>query len=183
MNKRGAHIPILTLATVTLLVLAACSQPSYETPPNTMMTGPRNAPGAGPGQNTSVPSVGSGSYDSLGEQIWVTGVGSDGRQIAFSAPRQSQGALMMGSGGCASCHGQDGRGGTIRMMMGAAIKAPDVTYSNLAKDGYTEQTIGRAITQGLDEAGKPLEQAMPRWQMNATDLSATIAYLRVLGQK
>ncbi len=66
------------------------------------------------------------------------------------------------------------------MMMGAAIKAPDVTYHTLVKEGYTSATIGRAITKGLDEAGKPLDEAMPRWGMDSADLDATIAYLKVL---
>ena len=39
---------------------------------------------------------------------------------------------MMGGGGCGSCHGADGRGGTIRMMTGAGIEAPDITYGRRA---------------------------------------------------
>lgn len=88
---------------------------------------------------------------------------------------------MMGGGGCGSCHGANGRGGTVQMMMGPAIKAPDVTYAALIKAGFTAATIGRAITQGLDEAGKPLDQAMPRWQMSTSDVQSTVAYLKVLG--
>jgi len=67
------------------------------------------------------------------------------------------------------------------MMMGPAIKAPDVTYAALIKAGFTETTIEQAITQGLDEAGKPLDESMPRWQMSASDVQSTVAYLKVLG--
>ena len=80
---------------------------------------------------------GANSYSSVGERIYLSGVGTDGQDISRSAPRVSQGALMMGGGGCASCHGADGRGGTIKMTTGTAIKAPDVTYGALIEVGFT----------------------------------------------
>ena len=67
------------------------------------------------------------------------------------------------------------------MMMGTAIKTPDITYGALIKEGFTEATIKRAILNGVDEAGKALNVAMPHWQMSTTDLDATIAYLKTLG--
>jgi mono/diheme cytochrome c family protein len=126
---------------------------------------------------------GATGYASAGERIFLTGVGADGQAIAHSAAHVSQGALMMGGGGCASCHGADGRGGTIRMMTGTAIEAPDITYGALIKAGFTDATVRTAIHDGLDESGKPLKTAMPRWQMSAADLDATIAYLNVLGAR
>ena len=66
--------------------------------------------------------------------------------------------------------------------MGAEIKAPDITYGALIKAGFTDATIRKAITDGLDESGKPLKDAMPRWRMNAGDQDAIIAYLKQLGQ-
>jgi mono/diheme cytochrome c family protein len=126
---------------------------------------------------------GASGYSSVGERIYLTGVGSDGQRIAHSAPRVSQGSLMMGGGGCGSCHAADGRGGTISMMTGTAIKAPDITYGALIKAGFTDATIRTAIHDGLDETGKPLNDAMPRWQMGDADLGATIAYLKQLGAR
>jgi len=126
-------------------------------------------------------SSGATSYSSDGQRIYLTGVGANGLDIPHTAPRVSQGALMMGGGGCGSCHAANGRGGTIRMMTGAAITAPDIRYAALVKAGFTDATIRSAIRDGLDEAGKPLKDAMPRWQMSDADLNATIAYLKVLG--
>jgi mono/diheme cytochrome c family protein len=126
---------------------------------------------------------GAKSYTSVGERIYLTGVGSDGQAIAHTTSRVSQGSLMMGGGGCGSCHGANGRGGTIRMMTGSAIKAPDVTYDALIKAGFTDATIRRAIRDGLDESGQPLSEAMPRWQMSGADLDATVGYLRVLSAR
>jgi mono/diheme cytochrome c family protein len=126
---------------------------------------------------------GANSYSSVGERIYLSGVGTDGQGISRSAPRVSQGALMMGGGGCGSCHGADGRGGTIKMMTGTAIKAPDVTYGALIGDGFTDATIREAIRDGMDESGKRLDEAMPRWRMSDADLDATIAYLKELGAR
>jgi cytochrome c oxidase subunit 2 len=123
---------------------------------------------------------GSTSYASPGERIFLTGVGSDGQPIPQTVSRVARSSLMMGGGGCASCHGADGRGGTLRTMSGAAIQAPDVTYDALVRGGFTVASIRRAILSGLDESGKPLDAAMPRWQMTPVDLGATIAYLKVL---
>jgi hypothetical protein len=65
-------------------------------------------------------------------------------------------------------------------MMGTAVKAPDITYDALVKQGFTDATIGRAIRDGLDESGQPLQDAMPRWQMSDPDVGAVIAYLKQL---
>ncbi len=62
-------------------------------------------------------------------------------------------------------------------MMGTAIPE-DIRYAVLTgkehPEGeekmdhppYTDVTIKRAITQGLDPAGDPLDWTMPRWQMS-----------------
>jgi cytochrome c oxidase subunit II len=143
----------------------------------------RGGPGGGQGGGMMGGTSGANSYSSIGEQIYLAGTGSDGREISHTAPRVSQGALMMGGGGCASCHAANGQGGTIQMMTGTAIRAPNITYSSLIKNGFTDATIQKAITTGLDEEGKPLDVAMPRWHMSNADLDATIAYLKVLSTK
>ena len=66
------------------------------------------------------------------------------------------------------------------MMAETAIEAPDITYDALVKEGFTDATIGRAIRDGLDESGQPLEDAMPRWQVSDVDVGEVIAYLRQL---
>ncbi len=80
---------------------------------------------------------------------------------------------------CVSCHGPDGKGGNVQMMM-ANVQAPDIRYSSLTQSGYTDETIKRAITQGLDEGGKPLAWPTPRWQMNDAQLNDLIAFLKTL---
>ena len=174
---RNLTIPMVAASACALVavIVAGCSSPSTT---GTNSNGTTNRVGVMPGNRAPT----SGSTASAGESIYLAGVGSDGQSISHTAPRVSQGALMMGGGGCGSCHGRDGRGGTIRMMMGAEIKAPDITYGALIKAGFTDATIRKAITDGLDESGKPLKDAMPRWRMNAGDQDAIIAYLKQLGQ-
>ncbi|MBX5464195.1 MAG: cytochrome c [Clostridia bacterium] len=132
-------------------------------------------PGQGPAPSAQV---------ALGEQIFQQGIGADGRPIARSGgfPMMMGGALS-----CASCHGPDGRG--RRTMM---FTAPDITYGNLTDprgmleaDGrrgmrYTDALIARAVTQGLDAEGKPLDPVMPRWQLTPDEVNALIAYLKTL---
>jgi len=97
------------------------------------------------------------------------------------------GAMMA----CADCHGADGRGGTVSMMMGS-FEAPDVRYKVLTEprrgpeaghaehSPYDDATLRRAITEGVDPAGAALEFPMPRWQMSGEDLADLIAYLKTL---
>jgi mono/diheme cytochrome c family protein len=172
----------VTACVVALTLTAGCSIPG---------TSGNSTGGTGPvmgGGSTSTGSRGgmmeggsASSYSSDGLRIYLSGVGTDGQSIARTAPAVSQGSLMMGGGGCGSCHGQNGRGATIKMMAGTAIEAPDITYAALIKAGFTDTTIRSAIRDGIDESGQPLKDAMPRWQMSETDLDATITYLKVLG--
>jgi len=192
MNRTArSSVCAMCLFAIGLALLAGCS--NYNTPSDNTNNGSGMMGGSAPssGANGGGPSggmmggngEGATSFSSDGQRIYLTGVGTNGQNIPRTAPRVSQGSLMMGGGGCGSCHAADGRGGTIRMMTGTAIKAPDITYVALIKDGFTDATIRGAIRDGLDEAEKPLEDAMPRWQMSDADLDATIAYLKVLGAK
>lgn len=203
MNRRTVFLAVLVCTSVIATALSVgCSggvptggtgsspgttgPGSYGNSGGRMMGGSGNAPGngGGPGNTPGSGNGGaSGSFASDGERIFLSGVGVDGRNISRTAPRISQGSLMMGGGGCASCHAASGRGGTIRMMSGIAIKAPDVTYDALIKEGFTDASIRKAIREGLDETGKPLDAAMPRWQMSDSDLDATLNYLKQLSTR
>lgn len=45
---------------------------------------------------------------------------------------------------------------------------------------YTEETLKRAITRGLDPAGEPLDDLMPRWSISEADLNDLVAFLKTL---
>lgn len=128
-----------------------------------------------------------GSYDSNGEQIYFTGTSQSGPPITF----QMGGMHRMGprSLACADCHGSDGRGGQVTMMM-TRSQAPDIRYHTLTEEehdgdhaehpAYTEETIRLAITQGLDPSGEPLDWVMPRWDMTDEQFQDLLEYLKTL---
>jgi cytochrome c oxidase subunit 2 len=81
---------------------------------------------------------------------------------------------------CMSCHGSGGRGG---LPVGGAVSA-DIRWGTLSAQSppYTDELLKRAILQGLDPAGHPLDKAMPRWQgrLTANQLADLVAYLHTL---
>jgi cytochrome c oxidase subunit II len=139
------------------------------------------------------------TYDSNGERIYFTAVNQEGRSIPFEmGSGRMMGGMMGGTMSCADCHGPDGRGGRVRMMM-TLFTAPDIRWQTLtAADHshgeteddhddeemehppYTEETLERAITHGLDPAGEPLAWPMPRWRMSDEDLDDLIDYVKTL---
>ena len=117
--------------------------------------------------------------ESNGERIFSTATSSSGKPI------YSQGFTMMqGSIACANCHGADGQGGNVHMMM-TSFEAPNITWAELTGQHedhapYTEATIKDAITKGLEPNGKELEIYMPRWQMADEDLDDLLSFLKTL---
>jgi len=129
-------------------------------------------------------------FASNGERIYYTGISERTGRIRFEGGPMW---VAMAGGGCVSCHGVSGRGG-VPVMMGSAIPA-DIRYSALteaenhghdkereeeAHPPYTETLIKRAIAEGLNPAGKPLDWTMPRWEMRDQDLNDLITYLKTL---
>jgi mono/diheme cytochrome c family protein len=124
------------------------------------------------------------SFASNGEQIYYTGVSAKTGPISVSGGPMW---VSMGGFGCVACHGVEGRGG-VPVMMGTAIPA-DIRYDALIKGEYehgekeapyTDPLINRAITEGLDPEGKPLDWSMPRWQMGNADFNDLLTYLKTL---
>jgi len=130
-----------------------------------------------------------GQYESNGERIYFTATSNSGHPITAQMTGMHRMGGMMA---CVTCHGSDGRGGPVTMMMGT-FEAPDIRYHTLTETDhdesgeeheehppYTDATIKQAITQGIDPAGDPLTWPMPRWQMSDQDLNDLIAYLKTL---
>lgn len=132
-----------------------------------------------------------GSFESNGERIYFTARSSSGQPITSSG-----GARMMRSNtACVNCHGQEGKGGRVSMMMWS-FKSPDITWENLTEEKnhkeqaseeeheehppYTEETLKRAITKGIDPAGESLDDIMPRWRMSEADLNDLVEFMKTL---
>ncbi len=123
-------------------------------------------------------------YASNGETIYFTGVNDRGQRISFSSGPPW---LSMHGGGCASCHGPDGQGGAP-VMMGTETP-PDIRYHHLIEEEHeageahppcTDETIKRAITEGVNPAGESLDLTMPRWQIPQEDLNDLLEFLKAL---
>jgi cytochrome c oxidase subunit 2 len=94
--------------------------------------------------------------------------------------------MMQGVLACATCHGANGHGGTVNFMM-QSYDVPNITWPELTGPDpdmehppYTEETLKRAITQGLDPGGNELEYPMPRWQMSEQDLNDLVSFIKTL---
>ncbi len=129
-------------------------------------------------------------YSSNGERIYSTAESSSGEPITYSGSIR-----MMHSITCANCHGQEGKGGRVNMMM-SYFDTPNITWHVLTQEEgheeepsetghekhppYTEETLKRAITRGVDPAGEPLDDEMPRWRMSGQDLDDLVEFIKTL---
>lgn len=129
-------------------------------------------------------------YSSDGERIYFTAESSSGDPITYSGSIR-----MMRTITCANCHGPDGKGGRVNMMMWS-FNVPDITWDNLTEEEhreeqeggeeheehppYTEETLKSAITRGINPAGEPLDEAMPRWRMSGRDLDDLVEFIKTL---
>lgn len=121
---------------------------------------------------------------SNGQSIYFTGRNERGERIPFEGGPTW---LYMHGGSCATCHGADGRGGAP-VMMGTEVPS-DIRYHHLIEEEheegeehppYTDESIKRAITLGIDPAGEPLDLTMPRWHMSDQDVEDLIEFLKML---
>lgn len=141
--------------------------------------------------------IGSG-YSSNGERIYFTAKNEDGNRISV-AGGDSQGGMMMRSQlTCASCHGEDGRGGDHFMYM-TLMDAPDIRFSALINESsehnydrgevdehaaehasYGIEAFRRAVIYGEHPNGNLLDADMPRWKMSDDDLFDLFTYIKSL---
>ena len=129
-------------------------------------------------------------YSSNGERIYFTVESASGQPITYTGSIR-----MMHAISCANCHGQDGKGGRVNMMM-SYFDSPNITWHVLIQEEeheeqtgqgeheehppYTEETLKRAITEGVDSAGERLDDEMPRWRMSKQDLDDLVEFIKTL---
>ncbi len=122
------------------------------------------------------------TFASNGERLYFTGLSASGSRM------QPQGGnhhmKMMGSGGCVDCHGTNRIGG--RLWPNFWQIAPSITASKLVgahsqddhgHEGYSAETLARAITEGTRPDGSSLGRGMPRWSMADEDLKDLVTFL------
>jgi len=132
-----------------------------------------------------------GTFSSTGQLIYFTGADASGPIPRTVGGSGFTGFGMMGDMACVDCHGQDGRGGRVGMMFGS-IDIPDIRYSILtsarSQDGttvpaWTDSDIARAIHDGVEPSGQPLNAPMPRWEMTDAEVNDVISYLKELSAR
>ncbi len=105
-------------------------------------------------------------------------------------------SLSGAMGACANCHRRSGmgsfEGGTaVRPVTGQALYRPSDFHGSAWADraapdrkkpwpAYTDESLARAIRQGIDPAGRSLDAAMPRYSLADADLRRLVDYLKSL---
>ncbi|HNX49252.1 MAG TPA: c-type cytochrome [Thermoanaerobaculaceae bacterium] len=94
---------------------------------------------------------------------------------------------------CSSCHRRSGFGSNEGIaaappVVGALLYRPVAPVNRLIerpravalRSAYTDQTLARAIRDGVDPDGRPLGPMMPRFALDDPSMAALIGYLRSL---
>lgn len=121
-----------------------------------------------------------------GQQIYLKGTSASGQEIV--AVLNGSTTVPASAMPCANCHGVDGlgrpEGGVMpsNITWEALTKPYSVETNGRQHEAYTERTLKRAITIGIDPAGNSLEATMPRYRLSLADIDDLLAYLKSLGR-
>jgi ABC-type branched-subunit amino acid transport system substrate-binding protein len=138
------------------------------------------------GEEAAAPSKQALAID-RGRKIYLTGVPADGAPLAASvgSPAMEVPASILK---CVNCHGRDGRGQVEGGIAPANIRWEELTKPSGSvaagrrqRTAYSGKLLIRAIAQGLDASGNPLDSAMPRYRLTHEQAADLVAYLEVLG--
>ena len=122
-----------------------------------------------------------------GRQIYLQGRPASGRELKASLGGDSA-EMLATLMPCVNCHGVDGEG----RPEGGAVP-PEITWKALTRPyevvspsgrrhpPYTDRSLLRALTLGVDPAGNPFLNIMPRYRLTHDEAADLLAYLKVLG--
>lgn len=129
-----------------------------------------------------------------GEAIYLRGVLLSGKPLlatrADAEPMQGEQAA------CVNCHQRSGLGANEERNLippitgkflfhplavsGDDSQLPYIPGARLERQPYNDQTLARAIRDGVDAEGRQLNYLMPRYALSDADLSALVGHLRSL---
>jgi ABC-type branched-subunit amino acid transport system substrate-binding protein/cytochrome c553 len=175
------HAPSRTVATAAMIALLALCGCGGQAPADA--TGQdRVSPGDAPATDDSLTAA-----QARGRRLFRDGIGGDGKPVVATLGGPG-GALSAALVTCAGCHGRDGLG-----RPEGGIFPPDVTWNVLSKSSgatdrlnrrrpaYTEATLARALSLGVDPDGRPFGSGMPRYRLSIEEFNDLAAYLKVVG--
>jgi mono/diheme cytochrome c family protein len=136
------------------------------------------------------------------ERLYRDGIGSDGQAVQGDRPGGT--SLSGAAAACVNCHRRSGLGtaegksvvppisgdylfqarttnmpqGDLPPTQGVGSGPGGVTH---ARTSYDDQTLARAVRDGLGSGGQTLSVLMPRYALGDRDMQALIGYLRTLG--
>jgi mono/diheme cytochrome c family protein len=129
-----------------------------------------------------------------GKRIYREGVLLSGEPVR--ALVQAGDELSGARAACATCHGRSGLGYAEGQIIPPAISGPILFRPRVierrelyaarregpgTRPAYTEETLARAIREGVDARGTQLDPPMPRYLLGDGDMAALVSYLRALG--
>jgi hypothetical protein len=137
------------------------------------------------------------SVPAAGEDIYRRGVTSQGAPI--EAARDLSVPLKGDAVACVNCHRRSGLGSkegrnlippvagrylfSARAADNGDLDLPYVEGTRGTREPYSDETLARAIREGVDSDGRPLNYLMPRYALGDADMSALIAYLKRLEKR
>jgi hypothetical protein len=129
-----------------------------------------------------------------GVQIYIDGLLPSGRTLVGARPDAQP--LTGPQAACANCHRRSGLGGqegrsvippvTAQYLFhpraGSAGESslPYVPGARPDRDPYTDETLARAIREGVDSEGRSMSVLMPRYALDDADMAALLAHLKTL---
>jgi hypothetical protein len=132
---------------------------------------------------------------SPGERLYMRGFSVSG--VAVEATVQGDVHVKSTEMACANCHRRSGMGGAEGPLVVPPIVA-SVLFSPVTqgapqigtprttgpgtREAYTEETLLRAVRDGVDASGRTLSATMPRYAIGDADAKALGAFLRGLGE-
>lgn len=137
------------------------------------------------------------SLASLGQRIYREGVLPSGQPV--QAERQSGLHITGATAACVNCHRRSGLGmkegrTSIPPIAGSYLfhpragtiddlDLPFVEGMRADRDPYTDETLARAIREGIAADGKPLSYLMPHYILGDAEMAELIAYLKALSPR
>ena len=131
---------------------------------------------------------------SPGERLYRLGVLPSGEPV--EATRSAGAALRGSDAACVSCHRRSGLGSSegqisIPPIAGPYLFTPSgkslqrlgvpfVDTVRINHEAYTEESLARAIRDGLDPRGRQLDYLMPRYRLDEPSMRSLIDYLKSL---
>jgi len=129
-----------------------------------------------------------------GAALYIDGVLASGQPLVGT--RDAAEPLTGAQAACANCHRRSGLGSQEARSVIPPITAqflfhplatattqvalPYVPGERVDRAPYTDETLARALREGLDPTGRPLSYLMPRYALGDADMAALIAHLRAL---